>query len=130
MGLVSEFFSWWGGKTYGLRFTLWKNSRFVGEDEHGNRYFEQARGVGPTGKPRRYVVYDRLAEASLIPSGWHGWMHYKTDTPPDEDDYQAQSFELPHSPNYTGTNLKYRPNAEIRDEGGDVAKDYEAWRPE
>ncbi len=130
MGLISELFGWWGGNTYGLRFTLWKNSRFVGEDDQGNKYYEQARGVGPLGKPRRYVVYERLAEASLIPSGWHGWMHYKTDIPPSEQDYSPLAYELPHKPNYTGTTLKYRPNAEVRGEGGEVAADYDAWRPE
>lgn len=130
MGIVSEFFSWWGGHTYGLRFTLWKNSRFVGEDEEGNRYYEQVRGVGPNGKPRRYVVYPRLAEASLIPSGWHGWMHYKTDTPPSEETYQALPYEQPYQPNYTGTSKKYQPNADEAQAGDDMPQDTHIWRPE
>ncbi len=129
MGLISEIFSWWGGNTIGHRFTLWKQGRFVGQDEQGNRYYEQARGVGPLGKPRRWVVYERLAEASLIPPGWYGWMHYKTDIPPTETDYQKMPFEEPHQPNYTGTQLRYRPNAEVRASGEPVASDYEAWKP-
>lgn len=129
MGIISEIFGWWGGNTIGHRFTLWKNSRYIGEDEIGNRYYEQARGVGPTGKPRRWVVYDRLAEASLIPPGWHGWMHYKTDIAPPQSSYKVRAFEEPHMPNYTGTDLRYRPNAEEREAGQPVASEYEAWKP-
>ena len=129
MGLFSEMFTWWGGSTIGHRFTLWKHGRFVGEDDQGNRYYEQARGVGPLGKPRRWVVYERLAEASLIPPGWYGWMHYKTDIPPTEKDYQMMAFEAPHQPNYTGTDHRYRPNADVRESGESVASDYEAWKP-
>ncbi len=130
MGLFSELFGWWTGNTIGHRFTLWKNGRFVGEDEVGNKYYEQVRGVGPLGKPRRWVVYDRLAEASLIPSGWHGWMHYKTDVVPSDSDYQARPYEANHRPNYTGTDLRYRPNAEERVQGQPVSQEYEAWKPE
>ncbi len=130
MGLLSEIFTWWGGNTIGHRFTIWKQGRFVGEDDQGNRYYEQARGVGPLGRPRRWVVYERLAEASLIPPGWYGWMHYKSDLPPTELDYEARPFELAHKPNYTGTDERYRPNADVRDAGEPVATDYEPWRPE
>ena len=130
MGLFSEIFSWWGGNTIGHRFTLWKKGRFVGEDEFGNLYYEQSRGVGPLGKPRRWVVYDRLAEPSLIPPGWYGWMHYKSDIPPSDGDYKARAFEAPHQPNYTGTSQRYRPNDKARDEGQALVTDYEAWRPE
>lgn len=129
MGLFSEIFVWWGGATWGHRLALWRNGRFVGEDEQGNKYYEQARGVGPLGKPRRWVIYPRLSEATLIPPGWYGWMHYRTDDVPG-DDYQPRPFEAEHRPNYTGTELRYRPNAEERDAGKPVATDYDAWKPE
>lgn len=130
MGIFAEIFTWWGGNTIGHRFTLWKQGRFVGEDDQGNKYYEQARGVGPLGRPRRWVVYSRLAEASLIPPGWYGWMHYKSDLPPTEEDYKPRAFQAEHRPNYTGTALRYRPNADIRDAGQAVATDYEPWKPE
>lgn len=130
MGLFSELFGWWGGNTIGHRFTLWKNGKFVGEDDLGNKYYVQVRGVGPTGKPRRWVVYDRLAEASLIPPGWHGWMHYRTDVVPTSEDYKPRPFEALHMPNYTGTQMRYVPNAEERESGKPVSTDYEAWKPE
>lgn len=129
MGLISELFGWWGGNTYGHRLTIWKNGRFVGEDDEGNRYFEQKRGVGPLGKPRRWVVYERLAEATLIPPGWYGWMHYRTDVPPSEEEYVPHDYEEPHRPNYSGTAQRYRPNADERDAGESLATDYEAWTP-
>ncbi len=129
MGIFSELFTWWGGNTIGHRFTLWKQGKYVGKDEQGNLYYEQARGVGPLGKPRRWVVYERLAEASLIPPGWYGWMHYKTDLPPTQEEYQPRPFEAQHQPNYTGTALSYSPHADLHERGEPVASEYEAWKP-
>ena len=67
MGLFSEIFSWWGGNTWGTRLTIWRQGRLVGNDDFGNRYYEQSKGVGPLGVPRRWVTYTDLAEASKVP---------------------------------------------------------------
>jgi len=69
MGLFSEIFSWWGGNTWGTRLYTWRKGRLVGEDEFGNRYYVQNRGVGPLGVPARWVTYANLSEASQIPPG-------------------------------------------------------------
>ena len=82
MGLFSEIFSWWGGNTWGTRLFTWRKGRLVGEDEFGNRYYVQNRGVGPLGVPARWVTYANLSEASQVPPEWHGWMHHTVDTPP------------------------------------------------
>ena len=53
MGMFSEIFSWWGGNTWGTRLWTWRQGRYIGGDEFGNRYYEQRSGVGPIGRPRR-----------------------------------------------------------------------------
>lgn len=132
MGIFSEIFSWWGGNTWGTRTTLAWNSRYVGSDELGNRYYMQRRGVGPLGVPRRYVIYKDLAEASKVPPEWHGWLHYTVDTPPTDEAYTARPWQKPHRMNMTGTSEAYRPSGSILGSGQrpKATGDYKAWKPE
>ncbi len=132
MGMFTEIFSWWGGNTWGTRLYIWRKMRFVGEDSSGNRYYEQKKGVGPVGKPRRFVTYVDGAEASKVPPEWHGWLHYTVDTPPTEENYQPKAWQKQHQPNMTGTPKAYRPDGSIltpakRPRG---TGDYQAWRPD
>lgn len=132
MGMFSEIFSWWGGNTWGTRLYIWRKMRLVGEDQFGNRYYLQVKGVGPVGKPRRFVTYKDGAEASKVPPEWHAWLHYTVDTTPTEQDYQAKPWQKPHQMNMTGTAGAYRPQGSIlsaaqRPRG---TGDYKAWRPE
>ena len=78
------------------------------------------------------MVYNGYPEASRIPPGWHGWMHYRTDVPPTEQEYKPLPWQLPHEPNYTGTPLAYRPDGSLLNKGErpKVTGDYEAWSPE
>ena len=113
MGIFSEIFCWWGGNTWGTRLTIWRQGRLVGKDDFGNRYYEQKKGVGPLGQPRRWVTYTDFAEASKVPAGWHGWLHYTVDTPPTEQNYQPRPWQRPHLMNMTGTPEAYRPPGSI-----------------
>jgi len=76
-------FTWWNGQTFGTQLWTWLYGEFVGEDEFGNRYYRTRNGkIDPAlGFDRRWVIYSGLAEASLIPPGWHGWVHHIVDTP-------------------------------------------------
>jgi NADH:ubiquinone oxidoreductase subunit len=122
-----QFFTWWNGQTLGTRFYTWRKGERVGTDEFGNVYY---RDKPPAGRrERRWVVYNGVAEASAIPPGWHGWMHYRTDEPPGP--YTPREWQKQHEPNLTGTAYAYRPPGSILNEkphtpGG---PDYEAWRP-
>ncbi len=132
MGLFSEIFIWWQGQTMGTRFYTWKKGRLVGTDSQGNRYFEAKDGARVGGYPRRWVLYNGLAEASRVPAEWHGWLHNTVDVPPTAEEYTAKPWQQPHRPNMTGTTLAYRPKGSIV-RGGQRPKatgDYEAWRPE
>lgn len=132
MGIFSEIFSWWGGNTWGTRVTVWNQGRFVGEDGLGNRYYEQKKGVGPHGLPRRFVIYKTLSEASLIPPEWHGWIHHTVETPPTEENYKARPWQKEHRANMTGTKGAYRPQGSIltAEERPHATGDYKPWRPE
>ena len=126
---LKQFFTWWNGNQLNFRFHLWRNADKVGEDEYGNIYYQG--GPDSEGRPHRYVVYADISEPSLIPPGWHGWMHHKTDVPPPKSDYVVHDWEEPHRPNLTGTPLAYRPKGSLYNTGERprVTGDYDAWSP-
>lgn len=132
MGMLTEIFSWWGGNTWGTRLTTWRIGRQVGSDSLGNRYFIQNKGVGPLGVPRRWVVYKDLADASKVPSDWHGWLHHTVDTIPTDEAYVAKSWQKPHVMNMTGTADAWRPTGSILKSATrpKATGDYKAWKPE
>lgn len=132
MSIFSEIFSWWGGNTWGTRLFTWRKGKFVGEDGAGNRYYVQARGVGPLGVPARWVTYAALSEPSQVSADWHGWLHYTVDTPPTEERYRPRPWQKPHQMNLTGTAGAYRPKGSILGSGprAKTTSDYQPWRPE
>ena len=127
-----RFFTWWNGATFGTLLTTSLYGEFVGEDEFGNRYYEQKKGVGPLGRPRRWVTYRDVAEASKVPAGWHGWLHYTADIPPSQQNYEPRPWQRPHLMNQTGTPDAYRPPGSILGQGvrSKATGDYKPWRPE
>ena len=124
MRTFKQFFTWWNGSTWNTRFHIWRTSKRVGEDEFGNTYYLSKDG-------KRYVQYADLAEASAIPSGWHGWMHYRVDTPSSEENYEPREWQKPHKPNKTGTSEAYLPRGSFanNDTRPRVTGDYDAWSP-
>ena len=131
MSIFSEIFSWWGGNSWSNRVYAAFRGRLVVTDAGGNRYYEQSKGVGPLGVPRRWVIYKTLAEASQVPPEWHGWLHYMVDTPPTQDSYVDRPWEKPHRMNMTGTAAAYRPPGSILASGKRPAAtgDYQSWQP-
>ena len=128
-----EIFTWWRGNTWGTRLWIAMNGIYVGSDEGGNRYYRSKAQTGPNGRERRMVIYaGGYAEASTIPPGWHGWMHYRTDVPPSEESYTPHAWEKPHEANYTGSARAYRPDGSLLSKGERprVTGDYDAWSPE
>ena len=129
--MLTRLFTWWNGSTIGTAIDIWRRGVFVGEDEQGNKYFEEKR-PSLEGRKRRYVKYNGLAEASRVSPDWHGWLHYTFDEPPTVTPLKRQSWEKAHMPNLTGTVHAYRPQGSIA-RGGERQKatgDYEAWTPE
>ena len=126
---LTQVFTWWNGETLGTRFHTWRFGKPVGRDEFGNLYYEG--GTDSEGRTRRWVIYSGYSEASLIPPGWHGWMHHRTDTPPSAEAYEPWPWEKEHVPNRTGTPGAYRPKGSVltHTQRPRVTGDYDAWTP-
>ena len=128
-----QLFTWWNGTTWGTSWTTYLRGEEVGTDEFGNRYFRTKGGkVDPVlGVERRWVIYKDVAEATMIPPGWYGWMHHLRDEPEPEQNYTPREWEKPHQPNRTGTAEAYRPQGSIfrPDPEAGVSAGYDAWTP-
>ena len=124
-----QFFTWWNGQTLNTRFHTWRHGTKVGEDEFGNIYYQG--GKDSEGRTRRWVIYNGVAEASMIPPGWHGWMHHRTATAPSQESYKVRDWQKPHRPNMTGTVGAYRPHGSMLNPEKRPASDgdYDAWTP-
>ena len=126
---LTQFFTWWNSQTLATRFHTWRHGRRVGEDSFGNVYYEG--GTDSEGRTRRWVIYRDYAEASMIPPGWHGWIHHRVDVPPSDENYRPQPWQKDHQPNLTGTPDAYRPRGSVLSDGRrpQVTGDYDAWTP-
>jgi NADH:ubiquinone oxidoreductase subunit len=131
LNALAKIFTWWNGATLGTLYDIGRRASFVGEDEQGNKFYEENK-VSIEGRKRRYVTYNGYAEPSRVSPDWHGWLHHTFEHPPTVEPFQLQAWEKPHQANMTGTLLAYRPKGSLAS-GGARAKasgDYEAWGPE
>ncbi|KZC04229.1 PREDICTED: probable NADH dehydrogenase [ubiquinone] 1 alpha subcomplex subunit 12 [Dufourea novaeangliae] len=92
-----------------------KSGTCVGEDEFGNRYFENNEYFYGT---NRWVVYsDRYGmdyDGSQVTPEWFGWLHYKTDLLPHKDPSRPKhKWMTEHKPNLSGTNEAYMPYSTV-----------------
>jgi NADH:ubiquinone oxidoreductase subunit len=122
----------------GTKLFTWLRGELVGTDQFGNRYFRDKRrkplkrGGGRESRERRWVLYNGEAEASRVPSEWHGWLHHTVDQVPVPGVRKAHPWQKEHVPNLTGTPLAYRPPGSVLSGGhrAAAAGDYEPWQPE
>lgn len=105
--------------------------QLVGQDEYGNRYYEEKFLFSkPNRPPRRWVLYKGYADASKVPPEWHGWLHFTYEDPIQEP---GKPWQKKHLRNMTGTQGAYVPPASLASQAGErqvVRKPYEAWSPE
>ena len=129
--MLKRIFTWWNGATLGALFDIGRRGVFVGDDEQGNRFYEERR-PSIEGRKRRYVIYNGLAEASRVSPDWHGWMHHTLQDPPTVSPLKKQKWEKAHVPNMTGTVRAYRPKGSLARGGvrAPSTADYEAWKPD
>ncbi|MES1201553.1 MAG: NADH:ubiquinone oxidoreductase subunit NDUFA12 [Pseudomonadota bacterium] len=129
--MLKRIFTWWNGATLGALIDITRRGTLVGDDENGNRFYEERR-PSIEGRKRRWVIYNGLAEASRVTPDWNGWLRYTFEEPPTVAPFKTKSWEKPHEPNLTGTVRAYRPKGSLA-RGGRREKatsDYEAWKPE
>ena len=126
-------FTWWNGQTFGTQWWTWLYGEFVGEDEFGNRYYRtKGRQDRPNARFRAALGdLQGVAEASMVPPSWHGWLHHTVDVPPTQETVRAYRWEKPHRPNLTGTPAAYRPSGSTLAQGRrpKATGDYKAWNP-
>lgn len=97
----------------------------VGEDDYGNKYYENnAYFYGRN----RWVIYPKEIglnyDGSRVPAEWFGWLHYKTDLLPHLDPNRPKyKWMAPHTPNVSGTDKAYMPYST-------VPPKIHAWKPE
>ncbi len=129
--MFKAIFTWWNGATLATRINTWLNGRLVGEDEQGNRYYEQKKlRTGQTHR-RRWVIYNGLAEATRVPADWHAWLHHIVVDPPTTAPFKRQPWEKDHKANPTGTPCAHKPGGSLGRDGQrpPATGDYEAWTP-
>ncbi|KAK4529636.1 hypothetical protein CCYA_CCYA02G0493 [Cyanidiococcus yangmingshanensis] len=86
------------------------DSCLVGEDEFGNRYYENRNA---SYMRDRWCEYKdpKNADPMYMPPEWHAWLHHFVDDPPvsAEAKWVRPTFVKPPHPNYSGTSLAYAP---------------------
>lgn len=113
----------------GTRLFTLIHGELVGSDEFGNKYYVDRRTKGKK-REKRWVLYNGEPEASRVPPEWNAWLHATTAVPPITR-AKTRSWQKPHEPNRTGTDLAYRPPGHTL-MGGQRSKatgDYEPWNP-
>lgn len=124
MKFLLQILTWWHGQSLGTRFFTWRNGSLVGEDEQGNKFYENKT------KERRWVIYNGEIEASRISPEWHGWLHHTFDECPANNGLPRKKWEKPHTDNLTGTPAAYHPPGSIFSSTSNEVSDYQAWKPE
>ena len=121
-----------GANSFFTMLQTWLKGELVGEDEYGNRYYRERGATGSWRHERRWVVYARAVEPTLVPPGWVGWLHKRIELPPSEQPLPAPKWEREPLPNLTGTDGAYLPPGALQRGGrrAPATGDYEAWRPE
>ena len=100
---IKEILTWWNRQTVGTRLQTIFSGKFVGEDEFGNKYYENKK------KKKRWVIYSGEIEATKIPVEWYSWMHSIKNKIEDNHKLEKYDWQLNHTPNLTGTNKSYNP---------------------
>ena len=112
-----EIFTWWNGQTLGTRLQTIFFGKLVGEDELGNKYYQNKKG-------KRWVIYNGEVEASKIPNEWYSWMHYMNNKLENDHNLKKYKWQKNHLPNQTGTTNAYNP----KNNKNATEKKYKSWQ--
>ncbi|KAF4975381.1 hypothetical protein FZEAL_7832 [Fusarium zealandicum] len=88
-----------------------KHGRLIGTDRAGNKYFENNEELPLRTRWVEYAKHDY--DAAHIEPGWHSWMSYVVDKPPNQDPLLnpgLRAFEPSRAlPNFTQSRGAYKP---------------------
>ena len=110
-------FTWWNKQTFGTLLKTIFFGKYVGKDEHGNKYYKNK-------LDERWIIYSGTIEATKITSDWFLWMHHTIDKIPDNSK-EKYIWQKKHLENKTGTKDSYKP---IKIKKNSTIKKYETWK--
>ena len=116
-----QIFVWWNQQTLGTRIYTFLSGNLVGQDEFGNKYYENKK------KNKRWVIYKGEIDASKISNQWYSWIHFTKNKIELNKNIKKYSWQKPHKDNKTGTEKAYKPN-KISNKSKNFKK-YETWKP-
>ena len=122
MEFLKQLFTWWNSQTLGTRLHTWLRGAYVGADNVGNVFYEC------DDSKRRWVIFNKNIDASVISAEWHGWLHHTVWLPPISEKLIRKDWEKPHVENRTGSLFAYHPLGGNRT-SAEQYNDYEAWAP-
>jgi len=115
MSFLKQIFTWWYKQTFGTFIYTLLAGKFVGEDEFGNKYYSNFKGV------KRWVIYKSRVESSRIPPKWHSWIHFQRINKPAQNTNTFE-WQKEHEENLTGTERAHKPDGSMLN---DSKKKYE-----
>ena len=115
--ILKIFFTWWTKQTFGTFLKTLFFGKYVGSDEHGNKYYQNKSN-------ERWVIYAKNIEATKITSDWYLWMHHTIDKIPSLKE-KKHSWQKKHLENQTGTQNSLRS---VKIEKNSIKKKYETWK--
>tara|TARA_Y100001935_G_scaffold222516_1_gene197318 strand:- start:532 stop:894 length:363 start_codon:yes stop_codon:yes gene_type:complete len=116
--LLKEIFVWWNRQTFGTRLLTIVSGKFIGEDEFGNKYYQNKKG-------RRWVIYNGEIDASKIPPEWYSWIHFTNNKIENNHSIKKYSWQKKHLSNQTGTKNAYSPK---KYKNAQIKKKYQSWK--
>ncbi|KAF9535004.1 NADH ubiquinone oxidoreductase subunit NDUFA12-domain-containing protein [Crepidotus variabilis] len=103
-----------------------KSGALIGQDQFGNKYFENRNGEEEVPGRHRWVDFAQHDyNASQVPPEWHSWLqHIRKEAPTNDPVIQnlTPPWKAPYYENLTGTRGAYRPY-------NTVAPKINAWEP-
>ena len=114
---IKEIFTWWNHQTFGTKLKTFFSGKFVGEDEYGNKYYENKK------RKKRWVIYNGEIEATKIPIEWYSWIHSIKNKIEDTHQLKKYNWQKKHLSNQTGTNKAYSP----KKNKNATTKKYKTW---
>ena len=114
-----QIFIWWHKQTIGTFIYTLLTGKCVGNDEFGNKYYENSKG-------KRWVIYKSSVESSKIPAEWHMWIHFLKKKVPNINQNKF-NWQKKHEKNATGTSKAHKPEGSLILDSNKKMKKYETW---
>lgn len=116
------------GNLFVTLFEKGPSGKLVGEDQFGNRYYEDN---DASYNRKRWVIYKDMStyNPSIVPPEWHGWLNYINDFDPESHKFKRPIYAIDAGVTKTGTLECYKPKGVWDNPTKRNWLKYEAWQP-